>query len=93
MNKFRVIILTLISIVGIFMVYGSNVYASNKEDKLDVLFISSFNLDFITFNDQLEGIKKGLGNNYNINIEYMDSKIFNSYEAETHFYNLIKYKL
>lgn len=53
MNKFRVIILTLISIVGIFMVYGSNVYASNKEDKLDVLFISSFNLDFITFNDQL----------------------------------------
>lgn len=94
MNKFRVIILTLLSIVSAFWLYSYNIYAYDKEqDKLNILFISSFNLDFITFNDQLEGIKKGLGNNCNINIEYMDSKIFNSYEAETHFYNLIKYKL
>lgn len=94
MNKFRVIILTLVSIVSAFWLYSYNVYAYDKEqDKLNVLFISSFSLDFITFNDQLEGIKSGLNYNCDINIEYMDSKIFNSYEAETHFYNLIKYKL
>lgn len=94
MNKFRVIVLTLVSIVSAFCLYSYNVYAYDKEqDKVNVLFISSFSLDFITFNDQLEGIKSGLNYNCDINVEYMDSKILNSYEAETHFYNLIKYKL
>lgn len=94
MNKFRVIVLILVCIICIFMLSSCKVYASIKEQyNLDVLFISSFNLDFITFDDQLEGIKSGLNFNCDINVEYMDSKILNSYEAETHFYNLIKYKL
>lgn len=94
MGKLRCAILSLICMVCIFILNVNYVYADTiKNKKIEVLFISSFNSDFITFNDQVEGIRSGFNNNCNINIEYMDFKIFDSYEAEENFFNLLKYKL
>ncbi|WP_243281555.1 ABC transporter substrate binding protein [Clostridium sp. D53t1_180928_C8] len=94
MRKLRGIILGLIFIMYTFILNNNYVYAEvNENDKIEVLFISSFNSDFISFNDQVEGLKSGLDNNCNINIEYMNFKIFDSYESEENFFNLLKYKL
>ena len=75
----------------------NNVYAEeNKTKKLDVLFISAYNSGFISFEDQVEGIKVGLNNNVNLKVEYMDLKTMASEENEIKFYNLfhpIKWKL
>lgn len=68
----------------------ANVYAI---EKINVLFISSFNNNFVSFADQVNGIMSGLNNNVNLQTEYMDFKIFDSDENEEAFYNLIKYKL
>ena len=69
----------------------NNVYAEeNKTKKLDVLFISAYNSGFISFEDQVEGIKVGLNNNVNLKVEYMDLKTIASEENEIKFYNLLK---
>lgn len=68
-------------------------YKVNAIEKRNILFISSYNPNFISFNDQVNGIKEGLDNNIQLQIEYMDFKTFHSVENEENFYNLLKYKL
>lgn len=63
------------------------------ESNKNVLFISSNSPGFISFNDQVKGIKEAIGNRAVLQVEYMDSKTFNSEENETIFYHLLKYKL
>lgn len=84
----QLIILSLI----IFITCNTNiVYAEeSKTEKLDVLFISAYNLGFMSFEDQVEGIKVGLNNNVNLKVEYMDLKTIASEENEIKFYNLLK---
>ena len=82
----------IIASLMIFITCNTNiVYAEeNKTKKLDVLFISAYNLGFISFEDQVEGIKVGLNNNVNLKVEYMDLKTMASEENEIKFYNLLK---
>lgn len=84
----QLIILSLI----IFITCNTNiVYAEeSKTEKLDVLFISAYNLGFMSFEDQVEGIKVGLNNNVNLKVEYMDLKTIDSEVNEIKFYNLLK---
>ena len=62
-------------------------------DKKEILFISSNNPGFVTFNDQVNGLKDSLGEDIQLQIEYMDLRAFSTMENEWNFYNLLKYKL
>ena len=94
MKKFQRIIFLLVFINNFLLIQTTSVFAlNNEEKKLEILFISSFDPNFISIEDQLSGIKKGLNNNAHVMIEYMNSKTFDSAENEETFYNLIKYSL
>ena len=94
MKKFQTIIFLLVFINYFLLIQTTSVFALNSEEKkIEILFISSFESNFISIEDQLNGIKKELNNNAHIIIEYMNSKTFNSAENEETFYNLLKYSL
>lgn len=94
MRKFQTIIFLLVFINNFLLIQTTSVFAlNNEEKKLEILFISSFDPNFISIEDQLNGLKKELNNNAHIMIEYMKSKIFDSTENEETFYNLLKYSL
>ena len=94
MKKFQTIIFLLVFINYFHLIQTTSVFDLNSEDKkIEILFISSFESNFISIEDQLNGIKKELNNNAHILIEYMNSKTFNSVENEETFYNLLKYSL
>ena len=94
MKKFQTIIFMLVFINYFLLIQTTSVFALNSEEKkIEILFISSFESNFISIEDQLNGIKKELNNNAHIIIEYMNSKTFNSAENEETFYNLLKYSL
>lgn len=94
MRKFQTIIFLLVFINNFLLIQTTSVFAlNNEEKKLEILFISSFNPNFISIEDQLNGLKKELNNNAHIMIEYMNSKTFDSTENEETFYNLLKYSL
>lgn len=94
MKKFQRIIFLLVFINNFLLIQTTSVFAlNNEEKKIEILFISSFDPNFISINDQLNGIKNGLNNNANIIIQYMNSKTFDSAENEENFYNLLKYSL
>ena len=94
MKKFQTIIFLLVFINYFLLIQTTSVFAlNNEEKKIEILFISSFDSNFISIEDQLNGIKKELNNNAHIIIEYMNSKTFDSTENEENFYNLLKYSL
>ena len=91
--KTKKIIITLIFYM-LIIITSSKSYA---EEKIDVLFISSYNPSHIVFEDQVRGIKEGLGNNVNLMMEYMSShegpdgkEEFNDKDEEN-FSKLLKY--
>ena len=60
-------ILIGILIITYIMLSGKTVFAEeDKNEKWNVLFISSYNSNFISFEDQVEGIKAGFKNNVNL---------------------------
>ena len=78
----------------IIVLFTNIVYAEkNEKEKLEVLFISSYSSNFISFEDQVQGIREGLNNNANIKIEYMNSSNINLEENELRFYDLVKMNL
>lgn len=78
----------------IIVLFTNIVYAEeNVKEKLEVLFISSYSSNFISFEDQVQGIREGLNNNANIKIEYMNSSNINLEENELRFYDLVKMNL
>ena len=94
MKKFQTIIFLIVFINNFLLIQTTSVFAlNNEEKKLEILFISSFDPNFISIEDQLNGLKKELNNNAHIMIEYMNSKTFDSTENEETFYNLLKYSL
>lgn len=76
-----------------FVVTSNYIIADSRPEYKNVLYISSYNPNFVSFNDQVSGIKKEIGDNVVLQIEYMDTKTFSSKENEENFYNSIKYKL
>lgn len=93
MNIYRLIALILMFTVQYFILPSNDIYADEVEEKLEVLFISSYDTNFISFEDQLKGIKEGFNDNANIRVEYMNLKTFESKENEERFYNLLKQSL
>ena len=94
MRKFQTIIFLIVFINNFLLIQTTSVFAlNNEEKKLEILFISSFDPNFISIEDQLNGLKKELNNNAHIMIEYMNSKTFDSTENEETFHNLLKYSL
>ena len=84
-KKFILIFISLFLIM-----YSPKTYAlENKE----ILFISSYNPNFITFKDQVKGIESALGDDYNLQVQYMNSTSDNYRVDENNFYNLLKYSL
>lgn len=78
----------------IIVLFTNIVYAEEiVKEKLEVLFISSYSLNFISFEDQIQGIREGLNNNANIKIEYMNSSNIDLEENELRFYDLVKMNL
>lgn len=76
-----------------FVATSNYIIADSRPEYKHVLYISSYNPNFVSFNDQVNGIKKETGDNVVLQIEYMDAKTFSSKENEENFYNSIKYKL
>ena len=57
----------------------------------EILFISSYSPEFISFKDQVKGIKYTLGDEFNLQVQYMNAKSFSNKVDESDFYNLLKY--
>lgn len=91
-ESFRFIFGIILLIISIIIITNYAIADSRPEYK-HVLYISSYNPNFVSFNDQINGIKKETGDDVVLQIEYMDSKTFSSKENEENFYNSIKYKL
>jgi diguanylate cyclase (GGDEF)-like protein len=62
-------------------------------EKNNILFISSYSPSFMTFDDQIKGIRSVLNENYILNIQYMDSKEFYSEELIEDFREQIEKKM
>lgn len=87
-------ILIGILIITYIMLSGKTVFAEeDKNEKWKVLFISSYNSNFISFEDQVEGIKAGFKNNVNLRVEYMDINGYYNEQNEEKFYTLLKSSL
>lgn len=87
-------ILIGILIITYIMLSGKTVFAEeDKNEKWNVLFISSYSSNFISFEDQVEGIKAGFKNNVNLRVEYMDINGYYNEQNEEKFYTLLKSSL
>lgn len=80
-----------------FLSQGTTVY-SEHPDQVDhyekVLFISSYHASFPTLENQIQGIRAGFGTTQVIlDIEYMDTKRFDTEENRVDFKNKLKVKL
>lgn len=91
-ESFRLIFGIIVLIIS-FVATSNYIIADSRPEYKHVLYISSYNPNFVSFNDQVNGIKKEMGDNVVLQIEYMDAKTFSSKENEENFYNSIKYKL
>ncbi|MGL5317068.1 MAG: hypothetical protein ACRC92_27660, partial [Peptostreptococcaceae bacterium] len=80
-----------LAVIIITLSFSTNAYG--EENKENILLISSYAPDFISFNDQINGLRDSLSGEYELQIEYMDAKRFKSLESEETFFNLLKFKL
>lgn len=63
-------------------------------EQYHVLMICSYDAEFMTYSDQMEGLRSLLPEQqYDIDVEFMDTKRFNSEEDILKFYDMLKYKL
>ncbi len=83
-------------IAGVLLLLFIIICNSNKSygvDKKEILFISSFSPNFISFKDQIDGIESVLEDEFNLQIQYMNSESFDNKVNESDFYNLLKYNI
>lgn len=74
----------------IFILFTVDISNASEKNK-NILFISSYNPNYITFNNQIIGIKESLGEDVFIRIEYMDFKNYSNISGENNtFYKLIE---
>lgn len=76
------------------MILGSTqvTYAANAK-KGRILFISSYTYGWNTVQIQIEGIKDGVGQNVDVDYEFMDTKRVNDETSMKMFYEGLKYRL
>lgn len=92
MKKYVLTVFTFFIII--ILSFSTNTYGEeNNKNKENILLISSYDPNFISFNDQIKGLKDSLGKEYELQIEYMDAKRFKSLESEETFYNLLRFKI
>lgn len=93
-NKFACSFLGLfVFVVLLVLFYGNTIYAA-KQQRKNVLFISSYTESFMTVPDQINGIKKEFQDEpINLDIEFMDTKRFTSDQNITNFYNNLSFKI
>ena len=61
MRKFQKIIFLIVFINNFLLIQTTSVFAlNNEEKKLEILFISSFDPNFISIEDQLNGLRNFL---------------------------------
>jgi len=83
---FALFLITFISLIFVYKVYGAD---KNKR----VLFISSYNQNFVSVPEQIEGIQSVfIPDKIELDIEYMDTKRFDTKENKDNFYQYLKYK-
>lgn len=87
----RICVLIGILIIAYITLSGRSVFAEEyKKQKWKVLFISTYNSNFMSFNEQVDGIKSGFEDNIELRVEYMDMNGYFNKESEKKFYNLLK---
>nr|WP_312578185.1 ABC transporter substrate binding protein [Sedimentibacter sp.] len=88
-NKINMIVFLII----LFSIFSINTVYCAEVNK-NVLFISSYDQNFATVPEQIEGIQSVFNlNKINLDLEYMDTKRFDTDENVSNFYQLIKYKM
>ena len=80
----------MILVIMFLVMYSEKTYAVENRQ---ILFISSYSPNFITFKDQIKGIETALGDKYNLQVQYMNCTSDNSRVDESNFYNLLKYSI
>lgn len=86
----------ILLIISVCMGYGRlTVYAAVNDDaKKNILYISSYNENFPSVPEQMDGIRSVFPEEeYNIDWEYMDSKRFVTYKSRELFRDLLRYKI
>lgn len=84
--------IVLIMIYLLVLVPATVVYS--KEKQMNVLFISSYTQSFMTVPDQITGLEQKFKDKpIRLDMEFMDTKRFESPENVNHFYQSLKYKL
>lgn len=68
------------------------IHARAEDSSRNVLFISSYSLGYPTVSKQIEGIRKGLGEDVYIYYEFMNSKTITGDEYVAKFYDYLSYK-
>ena len=80
------------TLIVLFIIIGK-FDKSYGEDKKDILFISSYSQSFISFNNQIKGITEVLDNEFNLQLQYMNSDSLDNKVNESDFYNMLKYSI
>ena len=80
----------MLLLIMFLVMHNEKIYAVENRE---ILFISSYSPNFITFKDQIKGIETVLGDKYNLQVQYMNCKSDNSRVDESNFYNLLKYSI
>ena len=80
----------MLLLIMFLVMHNEKIYAVENRE---ILFISSYSPNFITFKDQIKGIETALGDKYNLQVQYMNCTSDNSRVDESNFYNLLKYSI
>ncbi len=80
----------MLLLIMFLVMHNEKIYAAENRE---ILFISSYSPNFITFKDQIKGIETALGDKYNLQVQYMNCTSDNSRVDESNFYNLLKYSI
>lgn len=89
---FRSILISLVAFLALGYAKSDVVYG--KDDEKNVLFISSYDGNFLSVPEQIEGIRSVFEPNHiDFDVEYMDTKRFDTQENIDLFYNMLKYKM
>jgi diguanylate cyclase (GGDEF)-like protein len=95
LNLKTVFLSFLISLVAFLALgYFNRTVVYGKDNEKNVLFISSYDGNFMSVPDQIEGVRSVLEPRHiQFDVEYMDTKRFDTQENVDIFYNMLKYKM
>lgn len=98
MHKRKRILKIITCILVVFVIYSVynnlTAYSANEKKGKNILFISSYNENFPSVPDEVNGIRSVFPEEkYKVDFEYMDSKRFVTDESRKLFHDLLQYKL